>query len=82
MSIVSTGTVTLLFTDIGGSIPLREQHSEAMKPVTVCHDIILHKAIVENSRQVFKRIGDAFEASFTMPAQALTAQHALALEAW
>jgi class 3 adenylate cyclase len=66
MSTFPTRTLTFLFADIKGSTPLWEQHPEAMKPSLLRHDIILHKAIPENSEKVFKLISDAFEAAFTI----------------
>ena len=64
MPTLPSGTVTFLFTDIEGSTPLWESHPKAMKAALVQHDAILNSAIAEHSGQVFKLIGDAFEAAF------------------
>src|SRR4030065_1386105 len=86
MPTLPSGTVTFLFTDIEGSTPLWESHPKAMKAPLVHHDAILNSAIAEHSGQVFKLIGDAFEAAFVIPAQAveaaIAAQRALAGGKW
>jgi hypothetical protein len=57
-----------------------------MKAALARHDTILHAAIAENGGQVFKLIGDAFEAAFSHPANAvkaaLAAQRGLDVESW
>jgi len=80
------GEVTFLFTDIEGSTPLWERDPEGMREALARHDAILHEAVAAHGGQVFKVIGDAFQAAFADPAQAtaaaLAAQRALAAEAW
>lgn len=81
-----SGIVTFLFTDIEGSSTLWERDPEGMKASLARHDAILHASVVSNGGQVFKLIGDAFQAAFTKPAQAvqaaLEAQRGLAAEDW
>jgi class 3 adenylate cyclase len=62
-----TGTVTFLFTDIGGSTRLWEQHPEAMRHALAEHDALLRHAIEANGGAVFKTGGDAFFAVFPRP---------------
>ena len=81
-----TGTVTFLFTDIEGSTPLWEKMPQAMKLAVDRHHAILRQAIESNQGVVFKIIGDAFQASFPLAAQALAAaikaQHQLLVDSW
>ena len=73
MSVLPTGTVTFLFTDIQGSTKLWEQHPEAMRPALARHDTLLRQAIEDNEGVVFKTIGDAFCAAFATAPNALSA---------
>ncbi|MDE3090578.1 MAG: adenylate/guanylate cyclase domain-containing protein, partial [Chloroflexota bacterium] len=68
-----TGTVTFLFTDIEGSTPLWEHHGDAMRKSLVRHNEILKGAIESRSGFVFKFVGDAFQAAFARPEDALIA---------
>jgi predicted ATPase/class 3 adenylate cyclase len=81
-----TGTVSFLFTDIQGSTHLWEQAPLAMKLALERHNAILRVAIEAHGGVVFKVIGDAFQAAFSEPFQALAAavqaQHALQSETW
>src|SRR5438552_12909201 len=81
-----TGIVTFLFTDIEGSTRLWEEYAEAMRMALARHDALLRQAIGQHRGYIFKTGGDAFYAAFgTAPegvAAALTAQQALATEAW
>jgi predicted ATPase/class 3 adenylate cyclase/tetratricopeptide (TPR) repeat protein len=81
-----TGTVTFLFTDIEGSTTLWELHPAAMQAALSRHNAILHNAIGNQDGQVFKMIGDAFQAAFAHPTGALLAaidaQRSLAKEEW
>ncbi len=80
------GTVTFLFTDIEGSTQLWEREPERMRLALERHHAILRKAIEAHEGQVFKIIGDAFQAAFAIPAgaieAALAAQRELAAETW
>ena len=81
-----TGTVTFLYTDIEGSAPLWEREPSQMRMALARHDAILRAAILERGGHVYKNIGDAFQAAFALPAQAveaaLVAQRRLSAETW
>jgi predicted ATPase/class 3 adenylate cyclase len=68
-----TGTITFLFTDIEGSTPLWERDPGAMRAAVARHHAILHAAAEGHDGHVFKIVGDEFQISFPMPAQALQA---------
>src|SRR5262249_49010480 len=85
-SILPSGTVTFLFTDIEGSTMLWERHKGAMPAALARHNTILQHAIIAHDGMVFKTVGDAVCAVFasapnTLPA-ALDAQRALHIENW
>src|SRR5829696_1321617 len=86
MTVLPTGTVTFLFTDIEGSTRLWERSPEAMSTALVCHDEILRGAIESNGGYVFKTVGDAFCAAFGTATDALqaalAAQRAIYSEKW
>src|SRR5215217_3602918 len=86
MSLMPTGQVTLLFTDIEGSTKRWESRPEAMTAALLAHDLILRSTIEGHGGYVFKTIGDAFCASFSEPGAALdtalAAQRALVAEPW
>src|SRR5512139_514514 len=81
-----SGTVTFLFTDIQGSTQKWEQAPGAMKIALERHNAILQSTIAAHPGGVFKVIGEAFQAAFNEPAQALAAaveaQRALQSGAW
>ncbi len=70
----SSGTVTLLFTDLVGSTEgrgrLGEEAAEALRRT---HDRLLASAIETNGGQVVKHLGDGVMATFTGAADALSA---------
>jgi predicted ATPase/class 3 adenylate cyclase len=72
-STLPTGTVTFLFTDIEGSIPLWEREPEKMAVALQLHNTALRQAIEANGGIVFKTVGDAFQAAFPTAPQALKA---------
>ncbi len=82
----SSGTVTLLFTDIEGSTRLWERYPEEMRGALARHDALLRESIARHHGIVFKTVGDAFCAVFHAATDALVAAHAaqrsLADEAW
>ncbi|HMS00636.1 MAG TPA: adenylate/guanylate cyclase domain-containing protein [Anaerolineales bacterium] len=82
MSVLPTGTVTFLFTDIEGSTKLWEQYPEAMKAALSKHDSILKEAVESNHGQIVKTTGDGIHAVFPTAIDAINAaiesQHALA----
>ncbi len=81
-----TGTVTFLFTDVEGSTKLWEAHPEVMRVALARHDALVREAIVTANGHVFKTVGDAFCAVFSLApdavAAALMLQRALHLERW
>jgi class 3 adenylate cyclase len=81
-----SGTVTFLFTDIQGSTALWEQDPAAMRAAVARHDALLASAIEENNGSLYKLIGDAAQAAFLIPADAVAsavaAQRALTDEPW
>ena len=68
-----TGTLTFLFTDIGGSTKLWEDNAPAMQAALVRHDELLRSVIEEHGGYVFKTVGDAFCATFPIAPDALEA---------
>ena len=72
-----TGTVTFLFSDIQGSVPLWEQKPAAMQAAIARHHAIVREGIEANGGHVFKVIGDAFQAAFTFAPQAFAAALAI-----
>jgi len=85
-TLLPTGTVTFLFTDIEGSTLLWESHPEAMEVALARHDALVRKAIVDANGYVFKTVGDAFCAAFALASDAvsavLAAQLAVIAEPW
>lgn len=86
MAELPSGTVTFLFTDIEGSTARWERQTDEMSAALSRHDTLLRTAIEAHGGVVFKTVGDAFYAVFTVPADALAAavaaQRALVTEAW
>jgi class 3 adenylate cyclase len=68
-----TGTVTFLFTDIGGSTRLWESAPAAMQDAVAEHYAILGAAVDEQGGTVFKTVGDGVCAAFQKPAAAVAA---------
>ena len=81
-----SGTITFLFTDIEGSTPLWESQPEAMRQALARHNAVLRQAVEAEHGQIFKIIGDAFQAAFARPAEAaraaVAAQHGLQTAEW
>jgi class 3 adenylate cyclase len=73
-----SGTVTLLFTDVEGSIRLWETDREAMAESSARHNRIVREQIEAAGGHVFKTVGEAFRAVFADPAGALAAAARLA----
>ena len=86
MSDLASGTITFLFTDIEGSTPLWDEFPKAMRVSLERHNAILQEAIEAQGGQVYKIIGDEFQAAFTDSVKAveaaLAAQRGLAKEPW
>ncbi len=80
------GILPFLFTDIEGSTPLWEKDPDGMRQALALHNDALYGAIEVHGGQVFKVIGDEFQAVFREPLQAVraavTAQRALAHTNW
>src|SRR5829696_7409113 len=80
------GKITFLFTDVEGSTSLWEREPKAMSEALSRHDEILRTAIEAHKGHVFKTVGDAFHATFSVAPDALQAaleaQRALLREAW
>jgi predicted ATPase/class 3 adenylate cyclase len=85
-SILPSGTVTFLFSDIEGSTRLWEKYPEGMRSVLERHDRYLYQAIQSCQGVVVKTTGDGFHAVFDSAADgvqaAYQAQVALAQDAW
>src|SRR5436190_7652804 len=81
-----SGLVTFLFTDIEGSTPLWEREPEQMRLALARHHAILRTTIAAHGGHAYKIIGDAFQAAFVFPIQAvaaaLAAQRTLAAQDW
>jgi predicted ATPase/class 3 adenylate cyclase/tetratricopeptide (TPR) repeat protein len=86
MADLPSGIVTFLYTDIESSTPLWEREPEQMRLALDRHHAILRSAIAAHAGQAYKTIGDAFQAAFVFPMQAvaaaLAAQRALAAQDW
>jgi predicted ATPase/class 3 adenylate cyclase len=72
-SVLPTGTVTFLYTDIEGSTQLWEGHPQAMVVAHARHNQILREIIESNHGYVFQVIGDEFCAAFHTAGDALRA---------
>jgi predicted ATPase/class 3 adenylate cyclase/DNA-binding CsgD family transcriptional regulator len=81
-----SGAVTLLFTDVEGSIALWEADREAMAEASARHNRIAREQIEAAGGRVFKTVGEAFRAVFADPSDALTSavavQQAVGAEPW
>ncbi len=78
--------VTLVFTDIEGSIRLWEAGPEAMAEASARHNRIVREQIEVTGGHVFKTVGEAFRAVFADPSAALASavavQRAVGAEPW
>jgi predicted ATPase/class 3 adenylate cyclase len=72
-SLLPTGTITFLFTDIEGSTTLWEQHPEAMQAALARHDRLLRQAIESSNGWIVKSTGDGLYAVFAAARDALAA---------
>lgn len=81
-----SGTVTLLFTDVEGSIGLWEADGAAMAEASERHNRIVREQMEGAGGQVFKTVGEAFRAVFADPSAALGSavaiQRAAGAERW
>ena len=80
------GLVTLLFTDVEGSIRLWEADREAMAEASARYDCIVREQVKVAGGRVVKAVGEAFRAVFADPSAALAAavaiQRAVGAELW
>jgi predicted ATPase/class 3 adenylate cyclase/DNA-binding CsgD family transcriptional regulator len=78
--------VTLLFTDIEGSVRLWEAGRETMAEASARHNRIVREQIEAAGGHVFKTVGEAFRAVFADPSAALASavaiQRAIGAEPW
>ena len=81
-----SGTVTLLFTDVEGSIGLWEADREAMAEASARHDRIVREQVEVAGGQVFKAVSEAFRVVFADASAALASavavQRAVGTEPW
>src|SRR5215472_5011419 len=81
-----SGTVTLLFTDVEGSIGLWEADREAMAEASARHNRLVREQIEAAGGRVFKTVGEAFRVVFADASAALATavavQRAVGSESW
>ena len=85
-SLLPSGTVTFLFTDIEGSTRLWEAAPEAMRKAVARHDDVVRWVVEAHGGYVFATGGDGFAAAFRRAGDALEAslriQQQLIAESW
>jgi predicted ATPase/class 3 adenylate cyclase/DNA-binding CsgD family transcriptional regulator len=83
---LTDGSVTLLFTDIEGSVGLWEADRDAMAASSARHDRIVREQIEAFVGHVFNTVGEAHRAMFADPVAALSSavaiQRAVGAEPW
>ena len=72
-TVIPTGVVSFLFTDVEGSTRLWEADADAMGASLALHDRIMRDAIDKYNGHVFSTAGDAFAASFPSADEAIAA---------
>ena len=86
MSVLPTGTVTFLFTDVEGSTRMLHELGNEYNELQTRHLQILTNACLAADGRIVRTEGDALFAVFTTPAAgvrtAVTGQRALAAEPW
>ena len=73
VTMLPSGAVTFLFSDIEGSTTLWEQAPEAMRSLLAWHDRVLRSAIESSGGHVVKTTGDGVYAVFAMAKGAIAA---------
>ena len=73
---VTSGVVSVLYTDIEGSTRLWEEHGGAVADMLAEHDRLLVGAVTEAGGRVLKHTGDGMIAVFETPAAAVSAAFA------
>ncbi|MDQ2663494.1 MAG: hypothetical protein M3Y18_05595 [Candidatus Eremiobacteraeota bacterium] len=85
-TVLPTGTLTFLFTDVEGSTGHWESEPQRMRDVLARHDALVRAVLERHEGVVFKTVGDAFYSTFDDPARAVAAaadvQIALAASDW
>lgn len=71
--------MTFLFTDIVGSTQRWDQNPDQMREDLARHDALLQRVIAASGGVVFKTVGDAFCAAFSVPGNALSAARSITL---
>src|SRR5580658_2478829 len=83
---LTDGLLTLLFTDIEGSVRLWEADRDAMAAASARHERIVREQIEASGGHVFKTVGEAHRAVFADPVAALSSavaiQRAVGAEPW
>jgi predicted ATPase/class 3 adenylate cyclase/DNA-binding CsgD family transcriptional regulator len=81
-----SGTVTLMFTDVEGSIRLWEADREAMAEASARHNRLVREQVEAAGGRAFKTVGEAFRVVFADPSAALASavavQRAVGAETW
>ncbi|MGO8958954.1 MAG: LuxR C-terminal-related transcriptional regulator [Streptosporangiaceae bacterium] len=81
-----SGSVTLLFTDIEGTVRLWQADRDAMAEASACYSRIVSEQIEVAGGHVLKQVGDAIRAVFADPSAALASavavQRAAGAEPW
>jgi predicted ATPase/class 3 adenylate cyclase len=85
-SALPSGAVTFLFTDVEGSTWRWQQDPTAMRAAIAWHDALLRQTVTAHGGVLYKHVGDAAQAAFASPRDALLAavdaQRALRADAW
>ena len=85
-TLLPSGTVTFLFTDIEGSTRLAQEHPKEMPELLARHNAILNQSIERYHGFVLRIVGDSFSAAFHTASDALSAaleaQRKLQNESW
>jgi len=85
-SLLPTGTVTFLFTDLEGSTKLWQQAPDSMETALQRHDEIIRSCVAARGGYIFATGGDGFSVAFASAGDAMAvaveSQRALVAEAW
>jgi class 3 adenylate cyclase len=83
---VSSGPVTLLFTEVEASIRLWDADRDAMAEASARHNRLVREQVEAAGGRVFKTVGEAFRVLFADPSAALASavavQRAMGIESW
>jgi class 3 adenylate cyclase len=85
-SLLPTGTVTFLFTDLEGSTKLWQQSPDSMETALQRHDEIIRSCVAVRGGYIFATGGDGFSVAFASAGDAIAvaveSQRALVAETW